>query len=175
MRKVFSIILFFVALVPAPALLAQSADPAGKDIDAVFDKLSRDMMCLCGCNSILKSCPHVECGYAIPARKRIRAMLHDGKTYDQVIARFVSEQGEKVLSAPTKKGFNLVAYVMPFIALLFAGSGVAVIASRWAKAARAGGSAADNQGGNAPQTSSGKIGDTALLEKLRKELEDFEG
>ena len=43
----------------------------------------------------------------------------------------VDEYGETVLSAPTKFGFNLTAWVMPFIALVAGGVGVRKVIYSW--------------------------------------------
>jgi cytochrome c-type biogenesis protein CcmH len=49
----------------------------------------------------------------------------------QIIGLFQAKYGEKILSAPTSEGFNLLAWVMPFGAVL-AGCFIIVIAiSRW--------------------------------------------
>lgn len=163
--------LYFITLTlliaASPAMAAEPAGGAISEIEQVFSKLSRDMQCLCGCNATIANCPHANCGYATPARKTMRSMLEAGKTYDDVIAYFVAKEGEVALSSPTKKGFNLVGYVMPFIAIIVAGSGVAVTASRWAKKGKAGGAP---QSGQKPVE---KV-DDVMAEKLRKELEDFE-
>jgi len=73
------------------------------------------------------------------------------------------------LAAPKKEGFNLVGYLLPFVAIVAAGAGVAVTASRWAR--RGGAALAAPLGqGSGPGPAGG-----ALAEKLRKELDDFEG
>ena len=45
----------------------------------------------------------------------------------QIIAIFRAQYGEKVLSAPTTQGFNLLAWVMPFAAIV-AGGGADALA-----------------------------------------------
>ena len=45
---------------------------------------------------------------------------------------FVSQNGEEVLAMPKKEGFNLLGYLMPFIAL-FAAVGIIIVVIRgWA-------------------------------------------
>ncbi len=166
MRIPFYFIALTLFLAATPAMSAEPVESKG-GIEEVFSKLSRDLQCLCGCNSTIASCPHVKCGYAVPARKTMRAMLNDGKTYDDVVAYFVKREGEVALSSPTKKGFNLVGYILPFIAIIAAGSGVAVTASRWAEKGRQG---AAPKSGPAPAP---EMNDE-MAEKLRKELKDFE-
>ena len=58
-------------------------------------------------------------------------MLESGLTVEQIIKSQVDEYGETVLSAPTKFGFNLTAWVMPFVALIAGGVGVKKIINSW--------------------------------------------
>jgi cytochrome c-type biogenesis protein CcmH/NrfF len=39
--------------------------------------------------------------------------------------------GDRVLATPDDKGFDLAAYLVPALALLFGGSGIALAATRW--------------------------------------------
>ena len=168
MRIPFYFIALALLLAAAPAMAEVPAGAgAGTEIEQVFNKLSRDMQCLCGCNATIANCPHTDCGYAVPARKTMRSMLEAGKTYDDVIAYFVGKEGEVALSSPSKKGFNLVGYIMPFIAIIAAGSGVAVTASRWTRRGKT---------SDAPQSGQEPVekADNEMTKRLRKELEDFE-
>ena len=58
-------------------------------------------------------------------------MLDSGLTVEQIIKSQVDEYGETVLSAPTKFGFNLTAWVMPFMALIAGGVGIRKILYTW--------------------------------------------
>src|SRR6266852_2170250 len=53
----------------------------------------------------------------------IREQLQAGRTPAEIKSYFVSKYGEWVLLAPTTKGFSLVVWVLPFIAL-FIGLGL---------------------------------------------------
>ncbi len=44
---------------------------------------------------------------------KITELIGQGQNKDQIIAYFVGQYGEKMLAAPAKKGFNLVAWVVP--------------------------------------------------------------
>ena len=46
---------------------------------------------------------------------------------------FVAEYGEVVLAAPTKKGFNLTAWVLPFVMLVVGGGVVRAVIRRWSR------------------------------------------
>jgi cytochrome c-type biogenesis protein CcmH len=64
-------------------------------------------------------------------REQIDRMLGRGMSGPQVIAFFRSKYGEKILSAPTTQGFNLLAWIMPFAAILGGGVLVAFTVGRW--------------------------------------------
>ena len=49
----------------------------------------------------------------------------------QIIAFYRHKYGEKVLSAPTTEGFNLLAWTMPFIALVVGGGLIVLAFGRW--------------------------------------------
>jgi cytochrome c-type biogenesis protein CcmH len=71
------------------------------------------------------------CGFSVPMRREIDRMIGEGKTRAQIIAFYRREYGEKVLSAPTTEGFNLLAWTMPFIALALGGCLMAIAVGRW--------------------------------------------
>jgi len=136
-------------------------------IEEVFNNMQNELMCLCGCNSILKKCPHIECGFAIPARKDILSQLKSGKSRDEVITYLVAKYGERILAAPAKEGFNLVGYAMPFIAIVLVGALVGKTVSRWARRG------AEETSDNLASTSDTHV-DKGLSDRLKKELEDFD-
>ena len=77
------------------------------------------LACKCGgCNNTVGNCPMLKCHYADPARQRIAKMLADGMTDDAIVAVFVKEEGLSALAVPPAEGFNLLGWVMPFIALV---------------------------------------------------------
>lgn len=117
---------------------------AEPNVDARFSDLGHKLMCKCGCNQILLECNHVGCSYSTKMREQLMAGL-TGKpggpgdlssggisANDQMILDgFVQEYGATVLAAPTTSGFNIVAWIMPFFALV-AGIGlVTVIVRKW--------------------------------------------
>lgn len=112
-----SILLVAVAAVS----LAQSS--SGLVTPAVA-RVGSKLACLCGtCNNTVADCPMIECGYSKPAREKIAAMQAAGSSDAEIIASFVQEQGTRALAVPPTQGFNLLAWVMPFVALA-AGLGV---------------------------------------------------
>jgi len=57
------------------------------------------------------------CSSATPMRAEIRERLTNGETIDKIVDSFVARMGRKVLSAPTMKGFDITAWIMPFMIL----------------------------------------------------------
>ena len=88
------------------------------DESARFNSLGHKLMCVCGCNQILLECNHVGCTYSDRMRGELIAGLDRGENDDLTLQDFVQKYGPTVLAAPTATGFNRVAWVMPFLALV---------------------------------------------------------
>ena len=88
------------------------------DESARFNSLGHKLMCVCGCNQILLECNHVGCTYSDRMRGELIAGLDRGENDDLTLQDFVQKYGPTVLAAPTAIGFNRVAWVMPFLALV---------------------------------------------------------
>ncbi len=86
----------------------------GADVDARFNKLGHQLMCMCGCNQVLLECNHVGCAYSERMRNELTASLEHGDNDSLALQSFVQKYGNTVLSAPTSSGFNIVAWIMPF-------------------------------------------------------------
>ena len=88
-----------------------------------FDSIASQLVCQCGCNSVLNNCVHGECMMRDKMSTQLTQYLQRGQSQEAILTAFVGEYGEKVLAAPTKQGFNLTAWITPFAALA-AGVGV---------------------------------------------------
>lgn len=121
-----------IAIFIAVATLTASYPASLSAGDAQLE-IEETLICLCGCGQTIKNCPHQNCGFAIPAQTKIKAYLQEGKTKEEIIDIFLSQNGEEVLAAPKKEGFNLLGYIMPFVAL-FAAVGILILIIRgWTK------------------------------------------
>jgi cytochrome c-type biogenesis protein CcmH len=54
-------------------------------------------------------------------RKEVREMVAAGKSRDEILDSYVSEYGERILATPRPRGFNALAYVLPWAALILGG------------------------------------------------------
>jgi cytochrome c-type biogenesis protein CcmH len=136
-RLILTTILVLFAL--APVAFGQSAktqleDPA---LATRFNEVSDKLVCQCSCQMILRVCNHINCPSAVPMRAEIEKQLLEGKDDEAIVASFVAEYGQVVLSSPPATGFNLAAWVMPGFGLLVGLFIVFTIASRWASQRRA--------------------------------------
>jgi cytochrome c-type biogenesis protein CcmH len=118
------------AAIVAAALLAVPAGAARLDAAAgPQEQVERGLLCHCGCSGLtVHSCT---CGTAAAIRQEIASRLSAGETAEQVIADYVARYGEKIRPAPTKEGFNLLAWITPFAALFAAGVAVVLLVRRW--------------------------------------------
>ena len=94
-----------------------------------LSEVRQALMCTCpDCTMVLAAC---ECGTADQMTASIAGMLDDGLTTAAVIQAYVARYGEAVLSAPTKDGFNLLAWVVPFAVLGLGSVYVTALIKRW--------------------------------------------
>jgi len=113
-----------VLLCAAVVALLGAGDPATR-----FTEIGHQMMCICGCNQILLECNHVGCPASDGMRNELMAAVSRGDSDSLVEQAFVQKYGPTVLAAPTTRGFDRAAYIMPLVAL-FLGFGLVVVVVR---------------------------------------------
>jgi cytochrome c-type biogenesis protein CcmH len=64
-------------------------------------------------------------------RDQLQAGLDKGDNDDLVLQGFVQDYGPTVIAAPTTTGFNRVAWIMPFVALVFGIAFVIYVVRSW--------------------------------------------
>lgn len=90
---------------------------------ALFSEISEELICQCGCNLVLGQCGHVNCPSAIPMREKIEEMILAQKNKTEIMAYFMKDYnfrgkgpfGKSILSQPATEGFDLMAWIMPFL------------------------------------------------------------
>ena len=60
-----------------------------------------------------------ESAIAEQMREEVRTMVAAGKSRDEIMDHFVAQYGERILATPRPEGFNLLVYILPWIALIF--------------------------------------------------------
>jgi cytochrome c-type biogenesis protein CcmH len=117
------------------ALACGSSAVGASKVDV--DVVGAQLVCYCGCSGLtVKACT---CGTADGIREKINGQLDSGLTTDEVVAVWVEERGEQILAVPTREGFNLVGWLLPFVATLLGLVAAAFTVVRWQKNAAAGG------------------------------------
>jgi cytochrome c-type biogenesis protein CcmH len=126
--------------------------------------LGHRMVCMCGCKQILAECNHVGCTMSTSMLHKLDAEVASGKSDDLILQAFVQQFGAEVIAEPPAKGFNWLAWIMPFAVV---GAGFLVVRSvlsRWSRpVAVAGGGAAPGS----PVSVSPEV-----LDRIRRETEE---
>jgi cytochrome c-type biogenesis protein CcmH len=66
-------------------------------------------------------------------RTFIRTRIAAGDTKSEIKRKLVEDFGEQVLASPPKRGFNLLAWVLPPVLVVAAAGILAVLAVRWSR------------------------------------------
>ena len=119
-------LLHCAALALAIFALMGASDPATR-----FNDLGHQMMCVCSCNQILLECNHVGCPDSDGMRNELMAAVNRGDSDSLVEQGFVQKYGPTVLAAPTKVGFDRVAWIIPFVALALGLTLVVLVIRSW--------------------------------------------
>jgi cytochrome c-type biogenesis protein CcmH len=122
------------------------------------------LTCQCGCGLTVHSCNHLQCGFAVPAKQTIAEQVSQGAGKEGIVATFVARYGEKVLSAPTTSGFNLAAWLTPFLVVLGGGVLIGVVSLRWTR----------RRPQNELEKSAALAGVDQYRDRLKKELDTFD-
>jgi cytochrome c-type biogenesis protein CcmH len=115
-----------ILLCAAVFALVGAGDPATR-----FNEIGHQMMCICGCNQILLECNHIGCPDSDGMRNELMAAVSRGDSDSLVEQSFVQKYGPTVLAAPTAKGFDRAAYIIPFAALFFGFGMVVLVILAW--------------------------------------------
>ena len=154
MRRL-ALALLAAALAVAPAAAASEERPT-------LSELEREVVCpTCNTTLDMSRSPIAE-----RMRGFIRQRIAAGDTKSEIKDALVAEFGEEVLAAPPRRGFDLLAWLLPLGGGALAVVVVGVLARRWARA-RGDAVAGPASNGRAPV-------DPALERRLDEELARFE-
>ena len=130
-------------------------------------QLETDLTCQCGCGLTVHSCNHLNCGSGIPLKKEIAAQLETGQSREEILSHFEHKYGEKILSSPTARGFNIAAWTVPFVVIALGGLLVGIVLTRWRR------SPARADTTQAPRAAEPNA-NPELRARLQRELDDLE-
>jgi cytochrome c-type biogenesis protein CcmF len=150
---------------PAAAQMATGAHEAPEPNGADENWLVRNVICQCGsCRHTLLECESEGCGHAIQDRISIRQLLDQGRNRQQVVDYFIKKYGGQVaLAAPLDRGFNRLAWLLPYGLAAVAAGGLGYGAYRLAKRPPAPASSTEPS-----------VSDPELADKLDDELRNLD-
>jgi cytochrome c-type biogenesis protein CcmH/NrfF len=132
-RLIFPAVVLSLAIVPLVAVNLHAYSDRAKDI-------GMHLKCMCrGCDMSAGGCSHPGGAFSGPC-ETAKGMLNDvdarlakGETQEQIIQDFVNQYGAIVYVEPPKRGFGLVAWVMPFFYAILGVCLVAFVIKKWLK------------------------------------------
>ena len=123
-----------VTLVLAALMAAPAATQANPPQRASQADIEREVMCLvCGTTLDVSDSPQAD-----RERAFIRALIARGETKKQIEDALVAQYGPRVLATPSDNGFDLAAWIVPGLAVILAGIGIAFAVARWRRGRPAG-------------------------------------
>ncbi len=142
---------------------------SGTAMAVTVREVAGEFICNCGCNKGLAHCD-MECGQSM--RAFIKTKIDSGLGKAQIVAYLKENYGKEALAAPEKKGFDLIAWIMPFAVVFAGGIGVVKIMSSWIDRND------NDDDGDRDDNDSGDVrGDTKEAgmhdERIENELKDF--
>jgi len=96
-------------------------------------------------------------------RARIRAMLQEGRSEQEILDTFGAEFGDRIFAVPPARGYKLTLYVLPVVLLVVSAALLAVLVGRMARSAPA-----------ATSATSSPDPDNGYRERLADELRDLD-
>lgn len=123
------------AVVVAFALLAFTSQAAASESQPTLAEMETEVVCPTCHTTLDQSSSPV----ANRMRNFIRARIAAGDTKSEIKDKLVADFGEQVLASPPKRGFNLLAWVLPPVLAVAAAVVLGVLAVRWSRRRGAGG------------------------------------
>ena len=101
------------------------------------DDVEHRVRCQCGCTLDVYTCRTTDfaCEVSPAMHRDILALVEGGYGAQEIVDAFRETYGERALMAPTREGFNLVGWAMPFTALAVGATIVAMLVRRWSRRA----------------------------------------
>jgi cytochrome c-type biogenesis protein CcmF len=127
-------------------------------------ELEGEIMCTCGCRAPMNDCPMEPNCHGLDAqRAKLDKFLGEGMNRDQVLAAFAADYGtQAILARPIDKGFNRLAWFVPYIVGVSTAMIAFLLARRWSR-----------KGEPAPAAPAAQD-DPALRTRLDDELRDLD-
>jgi cytochrome c-type biogenesis protein CcmH/NrfF len=70
------------------------------------------------------------CGEALTAKQELRDLAAQGRTDQEILDEFVAKYGTWILTTPPRRGFTLLAWILPMLGIVLGGGGLALFLKR---------------------------------------------
>ena len=135
MRRAALIVLLLLAALAAPALAGERPSSSARDgVSERVSALAGELRCPVCQNLSVRDSPS---GVAASFRARIRELVLEGRSDQEVRDFFVARYGEWILLSPPRRGIGLLVWVAPALVIALGLGAVALAVSRWTRRARA--------------------------------------
>jgi cytochrome c-type biogenesis protein CcmH len=112
------------------AALVLAAPAVASEQHPTLAELEGQLMCpICEGETLAQS----DSPAAQQIKGEIRARIAAGDTRSEIKQRLVVEWGKRILAAPPRKGFDLLAWVLPIVGVLGGALVIGVLAWRWSR------------------------------------------
>ena len=145
-----------------PTALGAQTGPVKKS--ELYRDLEAEILCTCGCRRPMNDCPMEPNCHGLDAqRAKLDQYLGAGMNRDQVLAAFATDYGtQAILARPIDKGFNRLAWIVPYALGLTTAFAAVLIARRWSRR------------GTIDQAVSSSTEDPDMRTRLENELRDLD-
>lgn len=99
--------------------------------NARYENLGSKIMCTCGCGQMLLKCNHVGCPNSEKMIHQLRAQVAATNDDEAVLNFFRREWGVTTVVEPGHRGFELLAWILPFAGLALGILLLVWVVQRW--------------------------------------------
>jgi cytochrome c-type biogenesis protein CcmH len=115
-------------MIPLTVSATSAVGLGSPDLEEKVREIASELRCVVCQNLSVADSPS---DLAKEMRNLVRELVQQGKSHEEIRAYFQSRYGDFVLLEPPKRGFNLLVWGLPFVALLAGACGVYLVARRW--------------------------------------------
>jgi cytochrome c-type biogenesis protein CcmH len=147
------------------AFLALAAPASASERHPTLSELENQLMCpVCAGETLAQS----DAPAAQRLKVRIQHLIAQGKNRSEIKRELVAEYGTRILAAPPRHGFDLLAWVLPLVGILGGAGVLALLAWRWSHTR-------EEPAALGPASMNGRPLDPELEKRLDEELARFDG
>jgi len=122
------VLIFLAGLVLLPPCGLRAAQPLAPELETRARKIESELIAPC-CWTQPVSQHYSEVSTQI--RAEVRQMLAAGRSEPEILQAYVGRYGERILASPPSRGFNRLAYILPWAFLTLGAVALLLILRAW--------------------------------------------